>query len=45
VHLLREAGLIDERYSGGSVLLSLRREVIEELSKAAVGRLFGGSVR
>ena len=40
VHLLREAGLLDENYAGGSVQLSLKRDVIEALSAAAVGKFF-----
>lgn len=40
VHLLREAGLLNEDYAGGSVQLSLKREVIEGLSTVAVARLF-----
>ncbi|NKB68600.1 MAG: metalloregulator ArsR/SmtB family transcription factor [Candidatus Latescibacteria bacterium] len=41
VQQLREAGLLNEHYAGGSVQLSLRREVIEQLSQLTVGRLFG----
>lgn len=39
IHILREAGLIDEAHTGGSVNLSLRRHVIEQLSNVTLQRL------
>jgi DNA-binding transcriptional ArsR family regulator len=42
VHLLREAGLLHEESLARSIQLSLKREVIEHLSKATVGTLFAG---
>lgn len=44
VHLLREAGLLNENYTNGSVQLSLKRDVIEALSTVAVGKLFKSAV-
>jgi hypothetical protein len=44
VHLLREAGLLNENYTSGSVQLSLKRDVIEALSTVAVGQLFKRAV-
>jgi DNA-binding transcriptional ArsR family regulator len=44
VHLLREAGLLNEDYANGSVQLSLKRDVIEALSAVAVGKLFRSAV-
>jgi ArsR family transcriptional regulator len=41
VHLLREAGLIDERAESRAVWLSLRRSAIAGLSRLALNRLFG----
>jgi DNA-binding transcriptional ArsR family regulator len=41
VHLLREAGLIDERAEARAVWLSLRRSAIAGLSELALDRLFG----
>jgi ArsR family transcriptional regulator len=40
VHILRDAGLIAETYSKGSVLLSLKREVLERLSALSIKHLF-----
>ena len=40
VHALREAGLLDELREGGGVLLTLRREVLEQLSAATISKLF-----
>ena len=40
VQLLREAGLLSEKPEARSVQLSLKREIIESLSEATVGRLF-----
>ena len=45
VYFLREAGLIHETHRQGSVLLSLRRDRIELLSKLAVARFFGDEKR
>lgn len=41
VQLLREAGLLNEDYAGGAVKLSLKREVIEQLSGVALKQFFG----
>ena len=41
VQQLREAGLLNENYAGGSVQLSLRREVIAKLSHLTLSQLFG----
>lgn len=40
VHLLREAGLLQENYINGSVELQLRREVFEKLSELTIAKLF-----
>lgn len=40
VHLLRDSGLINETYSNGSVILSVKREVFENLSEVALKSLF-----
>ncbi len=40
VHLLREAGLLQENYMNGSVELQLKRDVFERLSELAVAKLF-----
>lgn len=40
VHVLRDAGLIAESYEHGSVWLSLKREVIEELAEMTIRVLF-----
>ncbi len=40
VHLLREAGLIQETAHNGSVELQLKRAVMEKISELAVARLF-----
>ena len=40
VHILREAGLIDENYENGSVKLNLKRNVIENLSNIAISKLY-----
>lgn len=40
VHQLREAGLIEEQYQGGSVQISLRRDVFERISEITVQHLF-----
>ena len=40
VHLLREAGLIQETYSHGSVELQLKRSVLEKLSELIITKLF-----
>jgi DNA-binding transcriptional ArsR family regulator len=40
VHLLREAGLLEESFSNGSVELSLKRAVIENLSELTIKVLF-----
>jgi DNA-binding transcriptional ArsR family regulator len=40
VHLLREAGLIEEKYVAGSVELELRRPVLENLSQLTIAKLF-----
>lgn len=40
---LRSAGLLDESWAGGSVTLSLRRDVIEQLSTRVVGLFYGAS--
>ncbi|WP_394838727.1 metalloregulator ArsR/SmtB family transcription factor [Pendulispora rubella] len=38
--VLREAGLIDEEHKSGSILLSLRRKAIEELSVMTLDRFY-----
>ncbi len=43
VHLLRDSGLINETYSNGSVILSIKREVFENLSEVAMKAFFGQS--
>lgn len=43
IHVLREAGLLEEQSEGNSVRLSLKREVLEELSELAVRNLFHSS--
>ena len=40
IHVLREAGLLDEKLQGNTVVLSLRRDVIENLSDLATQKLF-----
>ncbi len=40
IHLLREAGLLDEKPEGNTVLLSLRRDVLENLSDLVTLKLF-----
>ncbi len=40
IHLLRAAGLIHETVHGGSVLISLKRVVFEQLAELAVARIF-----
>lgn len=40
VHILREAGLLEEVFSAGSVELSLKRPTIEKLSDLAIKTLF-----
>jgi len=40
IHILRSAGLIHETSHGGSVLISLRKQILEALSELAIGRLF-----
>lgn len=40
VHLLREAGLLQETYLHGTVQLQLKRSVLEELSALTVAKLF-----
>jgi ArsR family transcriptional regulator len=41
VRILREAGLLVETHSAGSVLLALRRPAIEQISRLAQQQLFG----
>lgn len=43
IHVLREAGLLEEKLQGNAVLLSLRREVLESLSELATRKLFRSS--
>lgn len=43
VHILREAGLLNENVSNGSVLLSLKQEVFEGLSRITLEKFFGKS--
>jgi DNA-binding transcriptional ArsR family regulator len=43
VHLLREAGLIQETFVNGSVELQLKRVVLEGLSEITVAKLFDGN--
>ncbi|MBI3925395.1 MAG: winged helix-turn-helix transcriptional regulator [Armatimonadetes bacterium] len=38
---LRQAGLLEERYQGGSVTLTLRRSVIESLTQITLASLYG----
>lgn len=45
VHQLREAGLLQENFQGGSVLLSLKRSVIESLSDLTIKKLFHSGER
>lgn len=40
IHILRSAGLIHETNHGASVLISLRRNTLEQLSELAVARIF-----
>ena len=40
VHLLREAGLIQEAYVNGSVELQLNKQVLEKLSELTISKLF-----
>jgi len=40
VHELREAGLLDELRERAGIVLSLRRDVLEQLSQATIARLF-----
>jgi len=41
VHILREAGLINESYENSSIRLSLKRNVIESLSNITISKLYG----
>ena len=43
VHILREAGLLNERHESGSVKLSLKRAIIENLSELTIERLYKNS--
>lgn len=43
VHILREAGLLNERHESGSVKLSLKRDIIENLSDLTIERLYKNS--
>jgi DNA-binding transcriptional ArsR family regulator len=45
VHVLREAGLVEETPAPGRTLLSLRRQALERLSLAAVEKLFEDTAR
>ena len=45
VHLLREAGLLDETPDGGSVVLSLRSGTLERLSTLTLEALFSGTAK
>ena len=40
MHILREAGLINESYENGSVKLNLKRNVIENLSNMTISKLY-----
>lgn len=40
IHLLREAGLLEEKVQGNAVLLSLKQEAFEDLSELAIQKLF-----
>jgi DNA-binding transcriptional ArsR family regulator len=40
IHLLREAGLIDEKVQGNALLLSLKVEVFQNLSEIVSNKLF-----
>ncbi len=40
VHVLREAGLLEETYANGSVELKLRRAALEKLSTLAISKFF-----
>jgi len=40
IHILREAGLLDEEFKAGSVFLTVRREVIKNLSGLVLKRLY-----
>ncbi len=40
IHVLRDAGLLEEKIQGNAAVLSLRREVLEQLSEITIRRLF-----
>jgi len=40
INILKQAGLLNEQIAGGSIILSLRREVIENLSRAAISKIY-----
>ena len=43
VHLLREAGLLNEQPAGGSIVLEVRQETLAGLSDLTLEALFGGA--
>ncbi|MBF0546583.1 MAG: winged helix-turn-helix transcriptional regulator [Candidatus Riflebacteria bacterium] len=43
VNLLRQAGLIDEQRAAGSIKISLRRKVLEQLSTIVIAKLYNAS--
>ena len=40
IHVLRDAGLLEEKIQGNAAVLSLRREVLEQLSEITIRKLF-----
>ena len=43
IHVLRDAGLLEERIQGNAAVLSLRREILEQLSEIAIRKLFNST--
>jgi DNA-binding transcriptional ArsR family regulator len=40
IHVLRDAGLLEEKIQGNAAVLSVRREILEHLSDLTIGKLF-----
>jgi ArsR family transcriptional regulator len=40
IHVLRDAGLLEEKIQGNAAVLSLRREILEQLSEITIRKLF-----
>ncbi len=40
IHVLRDAGLLEEKIQGNAAVISLRREILEQLSDIAIRKLF-----